>query len=32
MIVPNHTEIAPGTLMSILRQAGMTREELDELL
>lgn len=32
VIVPNHAEIAPGTLQSILRQAGMTREELDDLL
>lgn len=32
VIVPNHREIAPGTLVSILRQAAMTRDELDELL
>lgn len=29
-IVPNHKEIAMGTLQSILRQAGITKEELDE--
>lgn len=27
VIVPNHPEIAPGTMQSILRQAGLTREE-----
>jgi predicted RNA binding protein YcfA (HicA-like mRNA interferase family) len=32
VIVPDHSEIAPGTLVSILRQAGMTRDELDDLL
>ncbi|HUR68767.1 MAG TPA: type II toxin-antitoxin system HicA family toxin [Candidatus Thermoplasmatota archaeon] len=32
VIVPNHRSIAPGTLVSILRQAGMTRAEFDELL
>ena len=32
VIVPSHPEIAPGTLISILRQAGMTRAELDEHL
>ena len=32
VIVPDHREIAPGTLVSILRQAGLTREEFDELL
>ncbi len=29
-IIPNHKEIAMGTLQSILRQAGITKEELDE--
>ncbi len=29
-IVPNHREIVMGTLQSILRQAGITKEELDE--
>lgn len=32
VIVPNHSEIAPGTLLSILRQAGLTREDLEALL
>ena len=32
VIVPNHPEIARGTLLSIIRQAGMTREEFLELL
>lgn len=27
-IVPNHKEIALGTFQSILKQAGMTKEEL----
>jgi predicted RNA binding protein YcfA (HicA-like mRNA interferase family) len=30
-IVPNHTEIAIGTLRSILRQAGLTTEEFEKL-
>lgn len=29
-IVPNHKEVALGTLNSILKQAGITREELEE--
>lgn len=29
-IVPLHKEVALGTLQSILRQAGITREELEE--
>jgi len=29
-IVPNHKEIAMGTLQSILRQAGIKKDELDE--
>lgn len=32
VIVPNHPEIAVGTMLSILRQAGMTREEFLALL
>ncbi len=32
VIVPMHREIAPGTMRSILRQAGMTEERLRELL
>ena len=31
-IVPMHREIAKGTLRSILRQAGLTRDELVALL
>lgn len=30
VIVPNHKEIAIGTFTSILKQAGMTRKELEE--
>ena len=30
--VPDHKEIAKGTLRSIIRQAGLTTEELTELL
>ncbi|MBX9771324.1 MAG: type II toxin-antitoxin system HicA family toxin [Candidatus Obscuribacterales bacterium] len=30
-IVPNHSEIAIGTLRSILRQAGLTPEEFEKL-
>ena len=29
-IVPNHKEVAMGTLQSILKQAGITKEELEE--
>ena len=32
VIVPNHREIASGTLESILLQAKMTREQLEESL
>lgn len=28
-IVPNHKEVAIGTFQSILKQAGMTKEELE---
>ena len=31
-IVPNHKEVAVGTLQSILRQAAMTREEFESYL
>ena len=27
VVVPNHPEIARGTLISIIRQSGMSREE-----
>lgn len=30
-IVPNHREIALGTLRSILRQAGLTPDEFEDL-
>lgn len=30
-IVPNHREIPVGTLRSILRQAGLTADEFNEL-
>jgi len=30
VIVPNHKEVALGTLTSILRQANVSRKELDE--
>ncbi len=32
VIVPNHKEIAIGTFSSILRQAGMTKEELEKFI
>lgn len=32
VIVPSHAELTPGTLRSILRQAGLSREELLRLL
>jgi predicted RNA binding protein YcfA (HicA-like mRNA interferase family) len=32
LTVPNHKEISKGTLRAILRQAGITKEELQELL
>jgi predicted RNA binding protein YcfA (HicA-like mRNA interferase family) len=31
-IVPLHRELAPGTLTSILRQAGLTPDQLRRLL
>ncbi|HCF59268.1 MAG TPA: hypothetical protein DFS52_14900 [Myxococcales bacterium] len=31
-IVPLHRELAPGTLRSVLRQAGLSVEELGRLL
>ena len=30
--IPNHKAVAPGTLLSILRQAGLSREEFLKLL
>lgn len=32
VIVPNHKEIAIGTFGSILKQAGMTKIELEEFI
>lgn len=32
LTVPNHREIAKGTLRSIIRQAGLTYEEFTQLL
>jgi len=32
LAVPNHKEIANATLRALLRQAGLTNEELLELL
>ena len=29
--VPRHREVSPGTLRSILRQAGLTPQEFDSL-
>jgi len=31
-IVPQHREIAKGTLLSILKQAGLTRQDLENAL
>ena len=32
LTVPNHKEIAKGTLMAIIKQAGLTRDEFFQLL
>lgn len=32
VVVPNHDEIAKGTLLSIIAQSGMTKEEFLKLL
>lgn len=32
VIVPMHRELAPGTLGSILRQAGLERSEFNDLV
>ena len=32
IVVPNHKKLRPGTLRHILKQAGLTVEELIELL
>lgn len=31
-VVPLHTELAKGTLLAILRQSGLTKEKLIELI
>ncbi len=31
-VVPQHQELAKGTLLSILKQAGLTRSDLEEAL
>ena len=32
LTIPNHKELAKGTLRAIIRQAGLTRDEFLELL
>lgn len=32
VIVPNHRELKKGTLHNILKKAGLTQEELKELI
>jgi len=32
VVIPNHKEIDPGTLLSIISQAGMTKEEFLDLV
>ena len=32
LTIPNHKEISKGTINSIIRQAGLTRDEFIELL
>jgi predicted RNA binding protein YcfA (HicA-like mRNA interferase family) len=32
VVVPDHKEIDPGTLLEIIRQAGLKREEFEKLL
>ena len=32
LVVPLHKEIDPGTLLEIIRQAGLKREEFEKLL
>ena len=32
LTVPNHRELAKGTLRSLIREAGITREQFSELL
>ncbi len=32
LTVPNHREIAKGTLRALIREAGLTKEQFEELL
>lgn len=32
LTIPNHREISVGTLRAIIRQAGLSREEFEELM
>ncbi|MCZ7401411.1 MAG: type II toxin-antitoxin system HicA family toxin [Candidatus Methanoperedens sp.] len=32
IVVPNHTEIDQGTLLEIIRQAGLKRDDFEKLL
>ena len=32
LTVPNHRELAKGTLRALIREAGLTKEQFDELL
>ena len=32
LTVPNHDEVAKGTLLAIIKQSGLTKEEFIELL
>jgi len=32
IVVPNHKEIDPGTLIEIIRQAGLKRDDFEKLL
>jgi len=32
LVVPLHKEVDPGTLLEIIRQAGLKREEFEKLL
>jgi predicted RNA binding protein YcfA (HicA-like mRNA interferase family) len=32
VVVPNHKEVDPGTLLEIIRQAGLKRNDFEKLL
>ncbi|MFZ5806835.1 MAG: type II toxin-antitoxin system HicA family toxin [Verrucomicrobiota bacterium] len=32
LVIPNHKEIARGTLRAIVREAGLSKEEFEQLL